>query len=514
MTAEIFRPCLQARRCLTFAIISVVAAAPSVAAAGLLSSTVVRNSSVYSSTELFATYRSFTGKPVDKETASVIAEAVREMYRADGYSRPGFTIADDGQKSGIIRIELNEPQITAIRFSGDSGPYRERLEALFADVPKAESMRPAEIRSVVQRARRLPGLQLGISTKPDETGSGGFLLEVDSEFQRYGGSLTLSNRGTRQIGRNLAFLNVYGNGMFGAENSAGLFLASAEDADNYSSGGIFLQSAIGAGGMTGNYQGSIMSVQFETSGFIVDQNRERHLLKISSRPRDWNGRRLSAWAGLEIDNIDVEVNNIATRADRLRSLESGVSLSWRAYTLQQLFSADLEAGISGLGAQLVNYSNPGENLEENFAIVRLHYVALKPFGDAWSLRGDAWAQHSPHSLPSIRQFKVGGGRVGRGFDAAALSGDRGLANKLELRRQMASGLPLADRLDAYLFYDIGSAWRHSSPGRESAASTGLGISIRSKSLAGYLELARPLTHADADGNREPGIFVELTSRFQ
>jgi hemolysin activation/secretion protein len=70
-----------------------------------------------------------------------------------------------------------------------------------------------------------------------------------------------------------------------------------------------------------------------------------------------------------------------------------------------------------------------------------------------------------------------------------------------------------ERADLYGFYDLGSAWRNDAAGRESASSTGLGASLRGSRLSGYLEIAKPLTHADADGRKDAGIFAEVSFQF-
>jgi len=71
----------------------------------------------------------------------------------------------------------------------------------------------------------------------------------------------------------------------------------------------------------------------------------------------------------------------------------------------------------------------------------------------------------------------------------------------------------APRADLYGFYDLGSVWRNDVEGRESASSTGFGASLRDGRLSGYLEIAKPLTHADADGQKDAGIFAEVSFRF-
>lgn len=482
-------------------------------AAEILSTAVIRNSSTYNATELYSAYEVHLGKPVTESTAGAIAEAVRDKYRDDGYSRPGFKVADNGLKSGIIRIELIEASISGVRFEGNSGPHDARLDALFGDLPSGRVLRPEEIRNVLQQARRLPGLDINLSTVPDEIGDGAFVLNVDSAYKAVGGSITYTNRGTKQIGRDLLLARLVGNGILGRTNSVGLSLATAEDSSDYASGGLFLRAPLGAGATSLFTHASIAAVQVVSSAVVVDQDRRQFQVKISRPLPDWAGRKVTGWSAFEIDDLDVRNDGSLVREDRLRSVQPGASLSWREGVRQHLLTIEADIGLGALGSRLDNFAEPDDGRRNDFLIARLQYVDLVKLTERWSLRIDTYAQHSPHILPSVKRFKVGGGRIGRGFDAAALTGDRGLGGKLEVRRQLGGRLPVVEWLDGYVFYDIGAAWRHDVPGRESAASTGLGLTLRGTHLTGYIEVAKPLTHADADGDKEVGLFVELSGRF-
>ena len=77
-------------------------------------------------------------------------------------------------------------------------------------------------------------------------------------------------------------------------------------------------------------------------------------------------------------------------------------------------------------------------------------------------------------LPDSERFKIGGDRLGRGFEVAEIAGDSGLGAKLELRRDLMNTESFIGRLSAYGFYDIGAAWKQDQPGRESAATAGSG----------------------------------------
>ena len=69
--------------------------------------------------------------------------------------------------------------------------------------------------------------------------------------------------------------------------------------------------------------------------------------------------------------------------------------------------------------------------------------------------------------------------------------DLTLGGKLELRRDLVNSDGMFGRLSAYGFYDIGAAWKQDLPGRESAATAGLGMGLSGSSLTGYVEVAAP-----------------------
>jgi hemolysin activation/secretion protein len=487
--------------------------AGTVLASERLGGAVIQNSSVYAPSELFDVYKRYLGQTVTEQTATSIAEALRQKYLDDGYSRPGYRISDRGVDSGIVRVELIEANISRVAINGDAGPYRDKLEHLVAHLPSDRSLRPQEIRDAMRGARQLPGLDVTVSAEPDAEHHGGFVLAVDSAYKPFEGSIKLSNRGTREIGRDVLFAKFVANGLFGREIAGGLFVTSAKDSSNYKGGGLFASFAPGEGDTSAQFHGAVTSLNYHVQGIQVEQDRERAAIQVTHQLMRKPTSGLSIRAGFEAEDLDVAFNGAANREERLRSIEAGSTLTWRAEDNQHLLSLELEQGLNGFGSR-IDAANVTDDLRrENFSIARLHYVRLAPLNDQWSWRLDAYAHTSPHVLPSIKRFKVGGGRIGRGFEAAAISGDRGVGGKTELKRQLESTVAWLESANLYGFFDLGSAWRNDAAGRESASSAGIGASLREGRLSGYLEIAKPLTHADADGQKDAGIFAEVSFQF-
>jgi hemolysin activation/secretion protein len=513
--ARISRWIFYSNKCSAFAITGVffLFATGPVLASGKLGGAVIQNSSVYGASQLFDVYKEHLGRTVTGETASQIADAVQQKYLADGYTRPGYAITDRGTTSGIVRIRLIEASISNVTINGDAGPYRKKLESLVADLPSGQSLRPQVIRDVVRDARRLPGLELKVAAEPDGSEAGRYTLAVDSDYKPFEGSVKVSNRGTREIDRDILFARFVANGLFSRELAAGLFVTSAKDADNYAGGGFFANSAIGAHGTSMQMQGAVTSLTYDVQGIRVDQDRLRYVFRLSHPLLRKSTLDLSVWGGLASEDMDLAFDRLVNREERLRSLEAGSTVTWQGAGRQQLLALEFEQGIKGLGTRIDYASGPDDLPAADFFITRLRYARLATLNDLWSWRLDAYAQASSHLLPSIKRFKVGGGRIGRGFEAAAISGDLGVAGKAQLKRRVLGDAAWLERADLYGFYDAGSAWRNDASDRESASSSGVGVSLRDGRFSAYIELAKPLTHADADGRKDVGLFAEVSFLF-
>ena len=61
----------------------------------------------------------------------------------------------------------------------------------------------------------------------------------------------------------------------------------------------------------------------------------------------------------------------------------------------------------------------------DFLVAQLQGTAYRRFAELWSVRVDAFSQFIGYVLPDSERFKIGGDRLGRGFEVAEIAGDRG-----------------------------------------------------------------------------------------
>jgi hemolysin activation/secretion protein len=223
---------------------------------------------------------------------------------------------------------------------------------------------------------------------------------------------------------------------------------------------------------------------------------------------------LSLSAGLDLDDLAIARSGERLRDERLRMLKVGSSWNWRhGATVQYAGSVDVVKGLDALGSGLDALDLVADPRRVDFALSRLTFTRLSRISERWSVRLDALAQQSAYVLPYGERFKIGGERLGRGFEVAEIAGDQGIGAKIEGRSRLLGAPAALGRVSIYGFYDIGAAWKQDVPGRESAATAGLGVATQGDRFSGTLELAEPLTHPDVEGRKELTLFAELAITF-
>jgi hemolysin activation/secretion protein len=223
---------------------------------------------------------------------------------------------------------------------------------------------------------------------------------------------------------------------------------------------------------------------------------------------------LTMTGGFEADDLAIDRAGFQFRDDRLRVVEAGLRALWRTGDATQLSSVvELRKGLDALGAGLRAADLATDRRSVDFLLAQLQGTSFTRFADTWSLRVDAFAQLAGNVLPDSERFKIGGERLGRGFEVAEIAGDHGVGGKALVRRELpAAEMPLG-KPSIYGFYDLGAAWKKDVSGRESAATLGAGAALHGERISAYVELAKPLTHGDVEGNRSASLFAELTLRF-
>jgi hemolysin activation/secretion protein len=482
--------------------------------APILATVVVEGSSPYDAARLFATYRDQLGRPITRDRARAIVDALLALYEGDGYLRPQITLDDSLTGRGVLRVRLFEPQVSEVVFEGDAGRYDAALRRIGARLESSRPLRNDDVPAALRAMRQNAGLSITASTRRTEIRNA-FQLVVRAEFSATDGIVRMNNRGTEQVGPAFVLGQLFANGLLGRQDKIGLIFASATDPEEYFGAGLYAD--VGVGGK-GTHLSSLLfrskSAPNEAPVNLDDlYRREKMTLRLSQPLIQAGVGSLNLGFAFDADDLAIDRDGLAIREDRLRVVEASLR-GWRGAGAKQFSgSLQLRKGLDAFGAGLQALDLRVDPRREDFLLTQLNGTVYRRFATHWSTRLDAFAQYTNYVLPDSERFKIGGDRLGRGFEVAEIAGDRGVGAKVELRRDLLSTDGLLGRLSAYGFYDFGAAWKQDRPGRDSAATAGTGFSLQGSSVAGYLEVAAPLTGADIEGKRRATVFAELSWRF-
>ena len=146
-------------------------------------------------------------------------------------------------------------------------------------------------------------------------------------------------------------------------------------------------------------------------------------------------------------------------------------------------------------------------------------LRLQQLAPSWMLLGAMSWQYSFEKLLASEEFGGGGSQYGRAYDSSEITGDQGLAFKLELQRAVQMKKKYLRDVQAYTFFDFGKIWNRipTSTGltTEDLYSMGLGVRFNmTENISGYFEWNKPLDQiVSSEGNKDGRFFFSLSARF-
>ena len=480
----------------------------------ILTTVVVDGSSAYDAARLFAAYRDQLGRPITRDSARAITDGLQSLYERDGYLRPEVGLDDSMTGRGVLRARLFEAEVTEVVFEGDAGRYQAALGRIAARLESAKPLRRDDVPAALRAMRQNAGLAITASTRRTDVRNA-FQLVVRTQFSATEGMVRMNNRGTDQVGPAFVLGQLFANGLLGRQDKIGLIFAAATDPQEYFGAGLY--GDLGVGG-AGTHISSLLfrsrSSPNEAPVNLEDEYlRDKVTLRVSQPLLQDGGASLHLGLAFDADDLTIDRAGVAIREDRLRIVETSLR-GWLGGGATQYSGAlQLRKGLDAFGAGLQALDLLVDPRRADFLLAQMNGTAYRRFATHWSARLDVFAQFTNDVLPDSERFKIGGDRLGRGFEVAQIAGDRGAGAKVELRRDLMSTDGPLGRLSAYGFYDFGAAWKQDQPGRDSAVTAGTGFSLQGSSLTGYLEIAAPLTGTDIEGKRRASVFAELSWRF-
>ncbi|WP_293346153.1 ShlB/FhaC/HecB family hemolysin secretion/activation protein [Phenylobacterium sp.] len=490
-----------------------------------LSAVSFRRATAVSEAELRAAYADYLGKP---QPVSVICRirdnAARIIFDNGVLAR--VEIPEQRIAGGALVLEVIEAHVVNVRVRGDVGPAQAAVERYAEKLRGMQPFDMAKAQRYLLLASDVPGLRVRAAVRPSTSAERG-AVDIDLTVAREGPAAfaNVTNTGSKSVGRwgglargDLAGYTAYGESTsitaFHTLDSNEQWLVQLAESARFGAEGLTARGAITYGE---SRPGAALKPLDLKSQSIVG-NIEVAYPYIRSRTRN-----LNLAGGLDVVDQETKAAGFGLLSrDKLRVAYARADGDYRTEVSQRPVlltgGLTLRKGLSILGGSDAGDPTLTRALGKPEAwVVKAQGGGDIAIGDRLTGMVRAQAQYADSVLLPYEQMSLGGLTVGRGYDPAALLGDKGVSAAFELRY---GPLPLHPKVMAapYAFFDAGYVVNNNVAATglqkdRSLTSVGAGVIFRLFNRANLeVTYAHPL-HATNPGASRPGdrVLIQLTA---
>jgi len=488
----------------------------------VLRSVRVDDAKVYSAEELRKPFAPLIGQEIAVARVFEIANELTARYRRDGYILSQVVVPEQDLSDGNVRLVAVEGFIDAVQVRGE----RSTDDAVVAShVKTLQAARP--LTSAVLERELLLMNDLGQSSArgtlaPSVQTPGAADLVVDLARDRAAISLGTNNRNSRSLGPRRVTLDVQYYGALASWDHISLQGGSSLN-DELSYAGLGYGGLLGHSGAQWNVGVTGVRSRPGQAANLPDDSALKTesvsgVAQVSYPLLRSRSRNLYARASLTSFDGQSELLLEPLSDDRIRAVRIGLAFDAadRGNGIDTL-DVEVSQGFNSFGAR--ETGTPDKPLsrlngETKFTKLSVYAARLQSFGADWSGLLAITGQRAFTTLLAPELFAFGGELFGRGYDAAELVGDSGVAAKLELRYSVP--IPqLAGIGTPYAFYDWGRVERRdpineASSAKASSWGAGVRFSGVHSRVQSFVEYAVPIDlYVAAEGNRDARVFAGL-----
>ncbi|MGY4513414.1 ShlB/FhaC/HecB family hemolysin secretion/activation protein [Bradyrhizobium sp. USDA 3650] len=470
-----------------------------------------------------AVYQPYVGKKVSQADLAAIAGAISDLYRADGFHLSRAIVPPQDIADGLLRIQVVEGAIVQAELKGD-GAEQFGVRPMLGPVLAEQPSRLATLERQLFLINGRPGVRI-TDTALEEVGTatGRFRLIVYLKTWHVFSSFGLDNLGSSSVGP----WQTYATGAFNSYLTPGDTLAVnlstiANDprqlgfarlsydapvgVDGVRLGGSVLYSAVRPGDARRLDSDITTTEAFELRASIVPLQSQSSSLTLTAATTFSNVSEHDLYGPWYNDHI----RTVSLTADyRLQDQFGGINFA----TLTYRQGLDI-FGASHFDDDLLSR----DGASSNFSVLNLWFTRYQMLNDVWSLKLSAASQAASRPLFTSQQFYLGGAAFGRGYGAAEISGDNGLAGSLELRFDQKLNYRYWTGYQLYAFGDAGAVWNDGYRLSDGLSLTSAGAGVRfflPDDFQADLGVAVPLSYRAPDNDRRsPRFLFTLSSALR
>ena len=483
----------------------------------------VKGSTVYSHNAFKRWQKRFLDKKVSLALIYRFAEKITTKYRNDGYLLSRAIVVPQKIKDGVVKIQVIEGYIGNLKIRGPVKGSKVFLKSYAQGLLRSSPLKAKDLERYLLLIDDLPGVSVESVLVPskDEPGASELLLTL--KHKNIDANAGIDNRGSKFNGPIQIRGGVNSNSALGVYERIGvqtIFTSSPDELFFFNGFGEVPVSSEGtklfvSGSFSKSEPGSSLK-QFEVEG-----DSSSFTVRLSHPFARSRGKNLKAYLGFTSRNSETDLLGTNITTDRLRIMNMGMAYDFvDRYRGVNLISVDLAKGIDFLDA-----TGPGSaNLSRadgrsDFTKLSGNILRLQQLGQGWSfLTGFSW-QYAFDPLLSSEEFGLGGSQFVRAYDPSEVTGDQGVALKLELQKGIKTDWSYLKSFQAYLYFDHGTVLLRNPTAVEedstSLTSSGLGVRTNiNEWLSGYFEAGLPMSrNVGTEGNKDPRFFFSINARY-
>ncbi|MBR0964800.1 ShlB/FhaC/HecB family hemolysin secretion/activation protein [Bradyrhizobium diazoefficiens] len=470
-----------------------------------------------------AVYQSYVGKKVSQADLAAIAGSISDLYRADGFHLSRAIVPPQDIADGRVRIQVIEGAIVQAELKGD-GAEQFGVRSMLGPVLAEQPSRLATLERQLFLVNGRPGVRI-TDTALEEIGgaTGRFRLVVYLKTWHVFSSFGLDNLGSSSVGP----WQTYATGAFNSYLTPGDTLAvnlstigndprelgfarlsydAPVGVDGVRLGASVLYSAVRPGDARRLDSDITTTEAFEVRASTVPFMSQSSGLTLTVAGTFSNVSEHDIYGAWYNDHI----RTASLTADyRLQDRFGGTNFA----TLTYRQGLDI-FGASQFGDDLLSRAGASSNV----SILNVWFTRYQALNDTWSVKLSAASQTASRPLFTSQQFYLGGAAFGRGYGAAEISGDNGLAGSIELRFDQKLNFRYWTGYQFYAFGDAGAVWNDGYRLRDGLSLTSAGAGVRfflPDDLQLDLGVAVPLSYRAPDNERRsPRFLFTLSSAFR
>jgi len=483
----------------------------------------VRGADAVALDRIAATYQPYLGKHVSQADLVAIAGAISDLYRSAGYHLTRAIVPPQDIQNGTVQIQVIEGSIVETELKGD-GAEQFGIRPMLGPVLAEHPSRLATLERQLYLVNGWPGVRI-TDTALEEIGqaTGRFRLTVFVKTWHIFTSFGLDNLGSSTGGP----WQSYATGAFNSYLAPGDTLAmnlstTPNDPRQLRFGRLSYDAPVGVDGVRLGASLLHSEVRPGDARRLVNDvtTTDAVELRASIAPVQSQFSSLVLTAATTYSNVSERdiygpwyndhIRTASLTADyRLKDGFGGTNYA----TLTYRQGLDI-FGASHFGDDLLSH----DGASSNFSVLNFWFTRYQTLNDAWSLKLAAASQTASRPLFTSQQFYLGGAAFGRGYGAAEISGDNGLAGSLELRFDQKLNFRYWSGYQLYAFGDAGAVWNDGYRLSEGLSLTSAGAGVRLflwDDVQADLGVAVPLSYRAPDNERRSARFLfTLSSAFR